>query len=323
MTNHLAKNYGLKKGAEDFPLMVVVAVSYVCNARCPNCPYTQSSIRQSYKDVPFMHPETFKRIADECGVHGTYIRISGGGEPLLHPQMVELIDYAKCAGAKVGLITNGSLLTPRIADLLLAVNVDAIEVSADAADAFTYSVVRTGLNFDRLVFNTQYLVDKRDESRSTTKIIASIINQRELAGKLDSAVVFWSGIVDNVQVRKYLTWGIGDPDRSADATPYLADRVPCPFPFERLNIDSRGTIEFCGFDIAGNTDFGNVANVSIARVWAGDKFNLWRKLLLEGKYEKIEVCRKCPDWKYRSWNYNYWKVLGKAERHRQSVEATQ
>ena len=318
---HLPETYGIKKGAEEFPFMVVIAVTYVCNARCPHCPYTQSAIRQSYKDTPFIAPELFKKIADECGHHHAYMRISGGGEPLLHPQMIDLIEYARGAGARVGLITNGSLLTPEKTERLLAANTDAIEISADAADRETYTRIRVGLDFDKLVGNVRYLVDRRNKAKSTTKVIASIVNQRSVADKLESIVAFWKDFVDDVQVRKYLTWGIGDPEESGDPTPYipeLDDRVPCPFPFERLNIDSRGKIEFCGYDIAGETNFGNVGKTSIKSIWQGEKFNQWRQLLLAGRYEEIDICRKCPDWRYRSWNYNYWNVLSKAERKRAS-----
>ncbi len=56
----------------------------------------------------------FKKIADESGPHGAYLRISGGGEPMLHPQATELLVYAKSKGCKIGLITNGSLFNERI-----------------------------------------------------------------------------------------------------------------------------------------------------------------------------------------------------------------
>ena len=313
---HLPESFRIKEGAEEFPLMVVVAATYVCNARCPHCPYTQSAIRQSYKDAPFIAPALFKKIADECGQYNAYVRISGGGEPLLHTHMLELIEYAKEVGARIGLITNGSLLTPDKADRLLAANTDAIEISADAADKETYSNIRVGLDFDKLVRNVRYLVNRRNELKSTTRVVASIINQKAVEDKLESIVAFWNDIVDNVQVRKYLTWGIGNAEESGDPTPYIPDlpsRVPCPFPFERLNIDSRGKIEFCGYDIAGETDFGNVNEVSIKSIWQGEKFNQWRELLLQGRYEEIDICCKCPDWRYRSWNYNYWNVLKRAE----------
>ena len=306
--------YGLKRGAEKFPLMVVASVSYACNAHCPNCPYTQSQIiRRSYHDTPFMLAATFKRIADECGRHGAWIRITGGGEPLLHPQILDLIKYAKWVGARVGLITNGSLLDEKTVENLLVIGTDAIEISADAADEQTYAKIRCGLDFTKLVENATYLRAMRDASGLPTRIIASVINQKAIEGQVDSIVAYWEQIADSVQVRKFLTWGIGDEGESGDAKPYIGDhRTPCPFPFERLNVDSRGKVEFCGFDIAGDTDFGNVNEERIEDIWRGEKFEEWRRLLLDGKYGEIEVCSKCPDWKYRSWDHNYWKVLEKA-----------
>jgi MoaA/NifB/PqqE/SkfB family radical SAM enzyme len=316
---HLPERFGIKEGAEQFPLMVVLSMSYVCNARCPQCPYTQSDIRETYEDALFMSQELFKKIADECGQYGSYLRLSGGGEPLLHPQMLELIEYAKNAGARVGLITNGSLLTPERVDRLLKAGTDMIEVSVDAADPETYGKIRIGLNFDRLVRHLRYAVKTRNEWDSPTSIVVSVVNQQLIEGKIDQIVDFWKAIADNVIVRKYLTWGIGDESWSADPTPYIPDhRVPCPFPFERLNVDSRGDIMFCGYDIAGETCsiFGNVMEKSIREIWQGAQFTKWRDLLLAGEYEKIEICSKCPDWRYRSWKYNYWNVVEHAEKTR-------
>lgn len=300
----------------DFPKMVVLSVTYVCNSRCPSCPYVNSGIRKSYRDTPFMPPELFEKIARECGEHKAVIRLTGGGEPLLHPHMVEMIEYARTQGAKIGLITNGSLLTPQTVDRLLACGTDAIEISADAADKDSYSKVRVGLDFDRLIQNVSYLMDRRNETKSKTKVIVSLVNQKAMEGKIESAVEYWSKIVDNVQVRKYLTWSINDAGQSADPEPLMKDRVPCPFPFERLNIDSRGKVVFCSYDIAGETNFGNVWDQSIQSIWKGDKLTAWRNLLLEGKYEQIDICKKCPDWRYRSWNYNYWQIMKDAEKNK-------
>ena len=47
-------NYGIRQAAADFPMMVVLSFVYPCNAKCPHCPYTNSNIRDDYKDAPFM-----------------------------------------------------------------------------------------------------------------------------------------------------------------------------------------------------------------------------------------------------------------------------
>jgi radical SAM protein with 4Fe4S-binding SPASM domain len=127
--------------------------------------------------------------------------------------------------------------------------------------------------------------------------------------------------VDNVIVRKFLTWGSStgiDPNASADPMAYL-DRegsVPCPYPFHRLNIDARGKVEVCGFDITGRTDMGNVRERGIRDVWRGALFEQWREKHRCGKGGDIPLCAECPDWKYRSWEHNYRKALAHAQRRR-------
>lgn len=312
--SHTPDKYDFKEGAEDFPLMVVASVTYVCNARCPHCPYTNSEIRKDYVDTPFMPERIFKKLADECGQYKAFIRLSGGGEPLLHPQMLDLIEYAKSVGARIGLITNGSLLSPEKVDRLLACGTDTIEVSVDAADPETYARVRVGLDFSKLMKNIDYVLRQRNATRSESKIVVSIVNQRAVEGELNEIVEYWNKLVDNVIVRKYLTWNILDKGGSGDSTPYLAERVPCPWPFERMNVDTRGKVMFCGYDIAGVTDLGNIMQKSIKEIWHGAEMEAWRKLLLQGRYEEIEVCRVCPDWRYRSWNYNYYHMYSVAEK---------
>lgn len=310
---HTLETYGLKEGAEEFPLMVVLSFVYLCNASCPNCPYNNSEIRSTYKNAMVMPREIFKRIADECGSYGAYLRISGGGEPMLHPEAVSLLKYAKKKGARIGLITNGSKFSRKSLYELISAGVDALEFSVDAGDEETYGRVRPGLNWERLNENAKLAVHIRNERKNGTRIIASIINQRGVDVK--EAERYWAKIVDNVQIRKYLTWGYNE-DQSADSTPYLPpnQRIPCPWLFERLNVDSRGDVTLCGEDIAFQERFANVMERSIKDIWQGKEFRSFREKHLSGRGDEIRICSQCPDWQYRSWQYNYWKVLKDARK---------
>ncbi len=316
VTEHVQKTYGIRPEAQEFPMMCVLSFIYVCNAQCPNCPYTNSSIRSDYVDTLFMSEDTFKIIADQCGEHGAWVRLSGGGEPMLHPKAVELMEYAKKVGAKVGLITNGSKFTKDSIKRLLEAQIDMIEFSVDAADSETYVKVRKGLNWEVLLKNVSTVVGLRNKLKSDTKIIASGVNQ--IGVDIDNVVRFWENKVDSFQKRKYLTWGINDSSESADTMPYLPPEefIPCPFIFERLNIDSRGNIMVCGFDIAAKTNLGNIHEKSIKDIWHSKEFDFYRKKHLEGKGNQIELCSNCPDWKYRSWKHNYWKIVKDAEKKR-------
>ncbi|MGO9622795.1 MAG: radical SAM/SPASM domain-containing protein [Desulfobaccales bacterium] len=314
---HTQNEYGVRPEATEFPMMCVLSFVYICNAQCPNCPYTNSDIRQEYRDRPLMQEDTFKIIADQCGPHRAWIRLSGGGEPMLHPQAVELIEYAKSKGARIGLITNGSRFTENSIQRLLACGTDMIEFSVDAGDPDTYGLVRPGLDWERLVSTVESMVSLRQQMGSPTKIIASGINQEGV--DIDQVAAFWSGIVDEFQRRKYLTWGINE-DHSGNAEPYLRpeEQIPCPFIFERLNIDSRGKVMICGFDIRAITDMGNIHEQSITEIWKGEGFEYYRRLHLERRGTEIPLCSQCPDWKYRSWKHNYWKIVQTAEKTRQA-----
>src|SRR5258708_16492502 len=92
-------------------------------------------------------------MAEEWGRYGGYLRISGGGEPMLHPQATELLVYAKDVGCKIGLITNGSLFDEANSRALLDAGVDMIEFSVDACDPQTYAVLRKDLAWHDLVTN--------------------------------------------------------------------------------------------------------------------------------------------------------------------------
>ena len=259
---HGADHYGLRPEASEFPMMLVLSFVYPCNALCPHCPYTNSNIRKEYRDAPYMPESTFKRIADESGQYGAYLRISGGGEPMLHPQATELLVYAKNVGCKIGLITNGSLFDEANSRALLDAGVDMIEFSVDACDPQTYAVVRKGLEWDALVENSKRMLSLRNARKSSSKIVASAVVQTGV--DIDAVEKYWvDGIgMDYLIKRKFLTWGTNttlDASSSADPAAYLnTDEMPCPFIFERLNIDSRGNVMVRGYDISANTSMGNV-----------------------------------------------------------------
>lgn len=317
---HTQESYGFRPGAEEFPLMVVVTFSYHCNAECPHCPYTHSNIREKYQDVPFMPAATFRQIADEVGSHKAILRVSGGGEPMLHPQAVDLLCYAKEVGCRLGLITNGSAFTEKGSRQLLQAGVDMIEFSVDAADRHTYEKVRQNLKWERLLANVQRMLKLRDALGSSSKIIASGISQKGV--DIEEVERFWRDEigVDSFIQRKFLTWGVStklDYGMSADLTGFIDPQTtPCPYPFERLFVDAMGYIMVCVHDIAGNQPVGHLMDSSIQEIWQGPELLHYRQKHLALRGRDTALCSACPDWKYRTWGYSYYRVVQNAEQKR-------
>ena len=314
------QKFQLTEETRTFPKMVVIVTCYPCNAFCPHCPYTpgNSKIRMEprARDFPFIPWEVFKKIADECGEHKAILRFSGAGEPLLHKQCVEMVEYAKAVGCEVGLITNGSVLDEEKAVRLLKAGTEMIEFSMDAADPVTYDIVRKGLKFEKTLENLKRIMALRDAMKAPTRIIVSVVDQKIVHDNIDEIVDFYEPLVDVVQVRKYLTWDINDLANSGDMTPYLDPQAACPFPFDRLLIDSNGEMRFCVYDIKARTNWGNIMEQSISSVWTGPDFDALRKFHNDREFYKMEICEKCLDRQFRSWDYNYFMLREKAEQAR-------
>lgn len=88
-----------RKDATEYPMMLVIATVYPCNFGCPNCPYSEdnSSLRKTYSDLggDYFPVELWNKIAIESGPYGSWLRCTGGGEPMMHPKMVDMILFAK------------------------------------------------------------------------------------------------------------------------------------------------------------------------------------------------------------------------------------
>jgi hypothetical protein len=85
-------------------------ITNVCNLRCAFCPGTQRPRR-------FMTPEEFRQLAARLRPYGTYLMLHVMGEPLLHPQLAELLDIAGALDFRVCLVTNGTLLPRQLPTL--------------------------------------------------------------------------------------------------------------------------------------------------------------------------------------------------------------
>jgi MoaA/NifB/PqqE/SkfB family radical SAM enzyme len=132
----------------NLPNLMSIAVNDACNAHCGHCSF-YDGVDDPHRQ-PMMLPQVAQAIAaaQELGV--SVINIVGG-EPLLRPDLAEIIRSVDKDRSTVLLFTNGWHLVERAADLRRA-GLDSIYVSLDAADSQRHDALRQtpGL-FDRAV----------------------------------------------------------------------------------------------------------------------------------------------------------------------------
>jgi len=102
-----------------------------CNLKCVHC-YSHSD-DVHYTDE-MTHSEGLQLI-DDLADFGVPVILFSGGEPLMHPRILDLISYARAKGLRAVLSTNGTLITSDFAAKLKNVDLSYVGVSLDGLEA--------------------------------------------------------------------------------------------------------------------------------------------------------------------------------------------
>jgi len=93
-----------------------------------------------------MQLDLFKHLVDEAANIGDVSLLLGiGGESLLHPDFVEMLEYAMSRRSKfcdVGFFTNGTLFDEKVAEAVVRLGVDWVDFSIDGVGEVTERVRR-------------------------------------------------------------------------------------------------------------------------------------------------------------------------------------
>ncbi len=106
------------------PVLAHLIPTRRCNLSCGYC----NEFDDHSKPVPL---EELKRRIDRLASFGTAIITLSGGEPLLHPELDEIIRHIRRHGAIAGLITNGYLLTDERIERLNRAGLEHLQISID------------------------------------------------------------------------------------------------------------------------------------------------------------------------------------------------
>jgi len=106
------------------PILVHIIPMRRCNLDCGYC----NEYDQVSKPVPL---EEMKRRLDYLALMGTSIITISGGEPLMHPELEDVIRHIRKRGMIAGMITNGFLLSKERIASLNAAGLEHLQISID------------------------------------------------------------------------------------------------------------------------------------------------------------------------------------------------
>lgn len=275
---------------EQFPLHIDVEITTYCNLSCPMCPRTIKHRDGSLGQVQHIDMELFKKIIDEgsekglCSVKFNYL-----GEPLMHPNVAEMVKYCKDKGIlDVMFNTNAVLLNEKMSRNLLDAGIDGLFISFDSHKKEVYEAVRVGAKFEKVIDNIRKFVEIRNSDVrywGTQIRVSKVVFPNDQEEDIENFIELWKDIVDAVGFGSYM-------EDLENELPYDAS-FRCDQPWQRLFIKENGIAFPCCRDNKLNYVVGDANTESISEIWQNEKYRVLREAHASGKYNQIAICSKC------------------------------
>ena len=173
-----------------------------CNLHCRTC------IRNVWDDPEAQMPmNMFQRLLESLDELPDLTRVvfTGFGEPLTHPNILEMIQRVRERNLAVTLGSNGLLLGVEMARELVRLGVDRLVISVDGAKSETYAAIR-GAMLSQVLRNIRGLNEAKSQLRSLTPAlgiefvvlrsnVAELAEITGLASRLNAARVLVSNVL--------------------------------------------------------------------------------------------------------------------------------
>jgi MoaA/NifB/PqqE/SkfB family radical SAM enzyme len=291
------------------PLHMQIELTNYCMLHCPICP---TGIRAIKRRPEAMDVCLFERLMEQVGPYLLTASLWGWGEPLLHPQLAEILRIAQKYPTARLLSTNGQMLEHAV-DALITYPPEYLIVALDGITDETLSRYRRGAKLAPALSGVRRLAQiKRERGLELPVLHMRYIvmqhNQHELPQVSEFAR---SNGFDLLTIRVLMS--VVDADAPTQEHQRLVpdleglrayaytegERVKrrdfiCMQPFWFPAICADGTIVGCDQDHNSQLPFGILSErTSFAEIWNGAQAARIRQAIRD-KPETMEFCRVCP-----------------------------
>jgi len=272
-----------------------------CQLGCPFC-----TTRHGTGEKHVLPYEDYEKLLRELGPWLVRAELYKGGEPFLHPRIVDMIRLAKSYGAEVDISSNLNVLPPEGAQGLVRSGLDVLVASIDGATQESYEKYRINGSLSRALENAAAIAqEKRRLGSSSPELIWQFIvfrhNQHELEKAAELArqtgfdqIMFRPGYMPDdagvqAQWRSTLPEFCGEKLCSEDKT--------CPWPWGGVNVFSSGAVSLCYVDFTRRQDIGEASRL-VAEMKRGEFYAQARKIICALENGRAVAgehpCAKCP-----------------------------
>jgi hypothetical protein len=158
-----------------------IELTNVCNFRCVFCPETTMRRGRGY-----MTREQAVRLIDEVAAKRTWlgpifpVKLHQMGEPMLHPDLIEIVAHAEASGVSIELNTNCSLITEPIVDALYAAGLTNLILSYQTPDEASFRRRNAPhITFDEYLARVRLAVERKIALNAATCIEIDVMNTKD------------------------------------------------------------------------------------------------------------------------------------------------
>ncbi len=290
------------------PLSVSIEPTTSCNLRCPECP---SGLRSFTRPTGMLEENMFEQTIDELSSTLTYLLFYFQGEPYLHPQFLELVNYAAKKKIYTATSTNAHYLSDENARKTVESGLDRLIISIDGTTQETYESYRAGGKLEKVIEGTKNIIKWKKQLKSKTPhVIFQFLVVKPNEHQIEEVYSLAKKLgVDEVglktaQIYDYENGSelIPEQDKYSRYKKHTDGRYSiknkmlnqCWKMWHSCVITWDGKVVPCCFDKDAHYQLGDVSKTSFESLWKSEPYNVFRKSLLKSRNE-IEMCKNCTE----------------------------
>lgn len=290
------------------PLSISFEPTTHCNLRCPECP---SGLRSFTRPTGMLQQEVYQKVIDELQDTLLYLLLYFQGEPYLHPQFLELVQYAHQRGIYTATSTNAHYLTDARARQTVKSGLSRLIISLDGTTQEVYEQYRVGGKLEKVLEGTRRLLHWRKALRSRTPhVIFQFLVVRPNEHQLEEARQLAKQLgVDEVwfKTAQIYDYEEGSPlipsldqysryRQGSDGRWHIKNKLldHCWKMWHSCVVTWDGKIVPCCFDKDAHYRLGDTQTASFHDIWHSAAYQQFRTQILKGR-DQIEMCRNCTE----------------------------
>jgi radical SAM protein with 4Fe4S-binding SPASM domain len=271
------------------PLTITIESTAKCNLLCPMC--LRERVYVPPRDMDF---SLFRKIIDEAESFLEFAVPYGMGEPLLNPEIYEMIAYCRRRGIPTGISTNGTILTEESGRKLIDAGLNYLIFAFDGATRETFETYRKGASFDKVRENILGFLKIKKAMRSKIFCAVQMVALKDNRTEAQAFVRMWrrEGI-DEIRIKKDEIHNEGSaiPGATRHQQPM---KHPCYHLWRGpMFIHYDGTVFPCCYTYPEEA-VGNIRRSSLKEIWNSEKMVRLREAHILGDLRNYPACLKCP-----------------------------